>query len=358
MVTSNGVNKVAAVVKDNQATCWMLAFIAAFYGSLWLSGPSGHSTDKAAYERARGSFHLSGQEMSQRETRFRQRLLESPRFFKAAGLLFLAVMAAGLAVNVYCLRRVSRGMPVIPAAGEIWKAPPWGFREVVLVFTFLFFSEAWILILEIIFASLFELKKVDKNLFLMADSLIRDCLAAALVLWLVARKFREPFSQIGLCFRRFLKNVSLGLVGYVAMIPALVAILYLVSLAAQFFSYEPVPQAVVEIYLKESKEKSIIFFTFFVAILGPIIEEIFFRGFTYQAFRKRYGAVGAMLGTAALFAAMHMNLTAFVPIFALGVFLAYLYERTGSLVPSMTAHMVHNLIMVFLTLSFKSLSSS
>ncbi|HXV19228.1 MAG TPA: CPBP family intramembrane glutamic endopeptidase, partial [Candidatus Omnitrophota bacterium] len=98
----------------------------------------------------------------------------------------------------------------------------------------------------------------------------------------------------------------------------------------------------------------LIYFTFFVAILGPIIEEVFFRGFAYTAFRRKWGVVRGMLASSAVFALMHMNLIAFFPIFVLGIFLAYLFEKTGSLVPSMTVHMVHNLIMVSLTLGFKS----
>ena len=95
----------------------------------------------------------------------------------------------------------------------------------------------------------------------------------------------------------------------------------------------------------------------FVALVGPAIEEVFFRGFTYTAFRNRWGVRWAIVGSAALFALLHMNLIAFIPIFILGVFLAYLYEKTGSLVPSMTVHMTHNFLMVNAALFFKGIAS-
>jgi membrane protease YdiL (CAAX protease family) len=97
--------------------------------------------------------------------------------------------------------------------------------------------------------------------------------------------------------------------------------------------------------------------TFFVAALGPAMEEVFFRGFAYAGLRRRIGAFAGACVSSAAFAALHMHWIAFTPIFLLGLFLAYLYEISGSLVPSITAHALHNVLMVALTLSFKGLSS-
>jgi membrane protease YdiL (CAAX protease family) len=179
---------------------------------------------------------------------------------------------------------------------------------------------------------------------------------AGFVVLIVARRFKRPLAEIGLTAKNFIQNVATGLVGYLAIIPALLVLLFVLAAAAKLFSYEPPPQPVVEMYLKKSTEPYLLFFTLFVAIVGPAIEEIFFRGFTYKALRARFGIKWALLGSALIFALLHMNLVAFLPILFLGLVLAYLYEKTGSLVPSMTVHMVHNFIMVSLTLGFKSLS--
>jgi membrane protease YdiL (CAAX protease family) len=110
-------------------------------------------------------------------------------------------------------------------------------------------------------------------------------------------------------------------------------------------------------YLRKGAEPYLIYLTLFVAVLGPVFEEIFFRGFAYPPFRQRFGVRWAMVGVSAIFALFHMNAILFIPIFLLGVFLVTLYEKTGSLVPSITAHICHNLIMVGLTLGFKNLSN-
>ena len=114
----------------------------------------------------------------------------------------------------------------------------------------------------------------------------------------------------------------------------------------------------VQIYLKPGSGPILFIFTVFVAGLGPVLEEVFFRGFAYPALRERFGIPVSPAFTAAAFAALHMNALAFVPIFLLGLFLCYLYESSGSLVPSISAHVLHNTLMVLVTLGFRALASS
>ena len=83
-----------------------------------------------------------------------------------------------------------------------------------------------------------------------------------------------------------------------------------------------------------------------VVILGPIAEEIFFRGFSYNVIKKRWGPQAAAILTAAVFAGLHANLLGFLPIMALGILLVYVYEKTGSLIPAITIHIVHNGLMI------------
>ena len=79
-------------------------------------------------------------------------------------------------------------------------------------------------------------------------------------------------------------------------------------------------------------------------VLAPFVEELFFRGYVFQSLYQRWGPVWAYLFSAGLFAVVHLNLAAAAPIFALGLALAYIYRRTGSLVPGMIAHGLNNLI--------------
>jgi len=81
-------------------------------------------------------------------------------------------------------------------------------------------------------------------------------------------------------------------------------------------------------------------------VVGPIVEEIFFRGFLYPALRRYWGFVGAMIASSILFAGVHANIFSFFPIFFLGVVLTYLYEKRQSLIPCMALHVFHNTVFI------------
>ena len=78
------------------------------------------------------------------------------------------------------------------------------------------------------------------------------------------------------------------------------------------------------------------------AVIAPVVEEIFFRGFVFAGFRRGYGWRKAALLSSALFALIHGEWTAFLPIFLLGLVLAYLYHRSHSLWPGIFLHMLNN----------------
>jgi len=83
---------------------------------------------------------------------------------------------------------------------------------------------------------------------------------------------------------------------------------------------------------------------FFVAgaIVTPIGEETFFRGFLYNALKFRYGVVVGIIFSGLIFALAHVSPLALLVIFPMGMILAYVYEKTGSLWTTIMMHMVVN----------------
>jgi len=79
-----------------------------------------------------------------------------------------------------------------------------------------------------------------------------------------------------------------------------------------------------------------------VVIVAPIVEEIFFRGFLFQGFRKKYGWVSAMLLSSAIFAAAHLDPVSLIPTFVLGIVLSYVYHRSNSVWPGVILHFLIN----------------
>lgn len=87
-----------------------------------------------------------------------------------------------------------------------------------------------------------------------------------------------------------------------------------------------------------------------IVILAPIAEEIFFRGVVFNAWLREAGRTIAYLGSATLFAVIHLSLVAVVPIFLLGLALAWVYRRTGNLLAPIAMHATVNGISVGLAL--------
>lgn len=81
-----------------------------------------------------------------------------------------------------------------------------------------------------------------------------------------------------------------------------------------------------------------------VGLLAPFAEEVFFRGFLLAALVSVIGGLRGALVSSAIFSVAHLNVGTLVPIFVMGMLLAWLYLRTGSIWPSFVAHAAQNLI--------------
>jgi membrane protease YdiL (CAAX protease family) len=77
-------------------------------------------------------------------------------------------------------------------------------------------------------------------------------------------------------------------------------------------------------------------------IIAPFAEETFFRGFLFAGISKRWGYSWGVIVSGALFAVAHIGSGGLVPIFILGMLLAWLYIKTGSLWPCIFAHFAYN----------------
>jgi membrane protease YdiL (CAAX protease family) len=77
-------------------------------------------------------------------------------------------------------------------------------------------------------------------------------------------------------------------------------------------------------------------------LLAPVAEEVLFRGILYPWLKQAGFPRLALWGTAILFAAIHFNLATFIPLAALALMLALLYDRMDNLLAPITAHAIFN----------------
>ncbi len=92
-----------------------------------------------------------------------------------------------------------------------------------------------------------------------------------------------------------------------------------------------------------------------IVLIAPIFEEIIFRGILYSTFRAKFTVPISLIGSAAIFALAHgYGVVAFLSVFWSGMLWAWLYERTGSIVPGICAHAINNgLVVMTLAVLFR-----
>ncbi len=140
------------------------------------------------------------------------------------------------------------------------------------------------------------------------------------------KKFANPFLVLGIIF----------------MVPALqMASAFLTGISAAFFPkwmdfYENMMESA-----GFSQEPSLLL-VLYAVLLGPIAEELIFRGVTLSSARKALPLWAANLFQAFLFGVFHMNVIQGIYAFFIGLFLGYICGRGGSVWLSIFLHILFN----------------
>ncbi len=233
---------------------------------------------------------------------------------------------------------------------------PWGISDLIRVSIVIIFMAYLIGVIEAFIYRFFQLN-IGLNLRAMLNTFFIDIAVLMVIFYFVIVKHKERLTtSLGLRFSHFLKNVASGVVSYIFILPFLSVVLLLSVWLLNIAGYSPPPQPVFEAFMGEERNSVLLFFAIFVSIIGPVVEEVFFRGFMYSAIKKRLGVLGAAFLSAALFSLMHTNILGFLPIMVLGLLLVYVYEKTGSLIGPAAVHILHNSIIVGFVFFVKELA--
>lgn len=87
-----------------------------------------------------------------------------------------------------------------------------------------------------------------------------------------------------------------------------------------------------------------------VCLIGPLVEELFFRGALFRGLRQRHTAGMTTIGVAAFFAAAHQDGRVFLPILLVGLAMTHLRAISGSLLPPLVMHIAFNATSIVPTL--------
>lgn len=347
------------MLREHKWTAGMLLFVLIFYTSMFIADTLARKDEskemKTVSLKEQAARDAAIRDLKLKEKLMQKRIAENPLLSLGFSLGIILIILGGLVMDLVWILKKWKGERWIPQPSAATD-PKWDIPAVFQAFVFLFFIEA-LLCLFYILSQAMDWMHMPKDYYLLVHSLIRNFAVALFVLLVVRLRFGQGVRDLGMTLERCGSRILEGLRGYLAALPPLFCIFIGLSMILKLMAYEPEPQNVVQIFLKKSTESYLVAFTLFVSILGPVLEEIFFRGFAFAALRKKWGVWPAAVLSSVVFAAFHLNVVAFLPILFLGLFLTYLYESTGSLVAPIAAHIVHNTLMVSLTLLFKALSA-
>ena len=171
-----------------------------------------------------------------------------------------------------------------------------------------------------------------------------EALLILVVWWLAVRRyaqngwaalgFRPPASIVRLSILPVILIASLGFTALYEMAVEWVAVDWLMpeSLPTEMFG-----QGIVRVMIVAS-----------VALLIPVVEEMFFRGFLLVGLAARYGVSTGVIVSAAVFAIAHLDVRTMIPIFVAGLLFGWAYHVTKTLWVPIAAHAFQNLAALML----------
>ncbi len=149
---------------------------------------------------------------------------------------------------------------------------------------------------------------------------------------------------IGILFKKkreggFAPNLSLP--SAVSLIFISLATLGIYFLVEPIVDLIPMPDFIQQLFLQLLGEQNI---WTVIAVVGaaPLFEEFLLRGIILDGLLKWYSPKKAILWSAFFFGLLHFNPWQFIPALAIGVFMGWIYYRTGSLLTTIFIHFIAN----------------
>ena len=172
----------------------------------------------------------------------------------------------------------------------------------------------------------------------------------AMVLLAIRYVIKAKWQAIGVHFRHFGRSLVYGIGLFAgAFIIVMGSALIIESM---FHVTQPQSNPVFKVIQDAGTPAQMAGMLLLVGLIGPIFEEILFRGVIYTSMRQVMPPVLAIPLNGLLFAAVHGDVHSLGPLMVLGMLLAYGYERTRSIATSAITHCLWNTqtFLVFTTL--------
>lgn len=288
-----------------------------------------------------------------------QAITERQPFLKAA-LGLMGVGLASLALGGVALLLWSLGTGRIRS---VWRfpthrLPSWSFGELARITLLVVFLAGLLPLMFLAVPAHAGGLGVDPHLRITVSMILLDGGAILAMVAFAAGKGSSWRDALGLSRGAIAPSMATGLRGYVAVFPWLFVVLFLTVAAMRSLGLKPPIEPMQKLIFQEDRPLVLGLTVLLACVIGPVAEELFFRGIVYTAIRRRTSWVVAVPLSGATFALLHGNLAGFPSILVLGCLLANLYERTGTLVASLGIHVLHNTLLMGTALLIRQLMVS
>lgn len=270
-------------------------------------------------------------------------------------IIFLGFYGSAMALGGFALSAWAIGTGKIR---EVWKfhqprIPKWSYGELGRV-TFLAVGAASLIpFIQVGLLNTLPALALDDRLWMAASMLVLDAFIILLILAFASSKGKSLFKVLGLTGKKLRISVNVGFRWYLAVFPWIFLMLFVMAKIWHLLGFEPPVMPIHELVFEEERWFVFVMTIFLACIVGPLAEELFFRGVVYPATRHKTTRLKAVLINGALFSVVHWNIVGFFPIMLLGCLLALLYERTGSIASPLMVHILHNTFLISLTMSLR-----
>ncbi|MEX0932199.1 MAG: CPBP family intramembrane glutamic endopeptidase [Candidatus Saccharimonadales bacterium] len=165
------------------------------------------------------------------------------------------------------------------------------------------------------------------------------------LLWLILKNRDATFRDLG--FRSFKIKASFKqLLGSVALF--LIASELILLAAEHLLPSINFDQPQENFFLDASGNWEISLAVIALVVVAPIFEEVIFRGLLLPALTKRFNLFIGVVVSSLLFGLVHLQIPVIVVTSVMGLLLAWLYYRSGSLWPAILFHSLKNIIAVII----------
>lgn len=224
--------------------------------------------------------------------------------------------------------------------------PSWTWLDVILVYLgIIILSVLFGMFGEQVMSYLYQLGLPDTDLtYFTAAYLLQFLVTVGLVVLLTGVVHRSNWQELGLTLLPAKQFFRYGIMGGLVLL----TVIFLLSLPIEILNPDLEPQAYEEMLRIAQGSGQLLLLVLMGAVLAPISEELFYRGMIYPLTRYSLGPFWGAIGAGLIFGLAHWDLWRAIPLAVGGAILCYLYEKSGSIWATATAHGIWNGIMTLL----------